>query len=136
MNTKFLFLLALLCMAAQGTWADTWDGSTTSKPSWNGSAAVISSAAELAYIRDHWDDVAGLDGNKDFYELNYSLEADLDMTVKNWTPMGSKAYKGSFDGHGHTITYKIDNSSLSTNCQGLFEHIHSEGSVRHLRIDG
>ena len=133
---KFFLLIALLGLIAQGTWADTWDGSTTSKPSWNGSAAVISSAAELAYIRDHWDDVAGLDGDKDFYELNYSLEADLDMTVKNWTPMGSKAYKGSFDGHGHTITYKIDNSSLSTNCQGLFEHIHSEGSVRHLRIDG
>ena len=133
---KFFLLIALLGLIAQGTWADTWDGSTTSKPSWNGSAAVISSAAELAYIRDHWDDVAGLDGDKDFYELNYSLEADLDMTVKNWTPMGSKAYKGSFDGHGHTITYKIDNSSLSTNCQGLFEHIHSEGSVQHLRIDG
>lgn len=136
MKHNCFFMIALLGMISQGTWADTWDGSTTSKPSWNGSAAVISSAAELAYIRDHWDDVAGLDGNKDFYELNYSLEADLDMTVKNWTPMGSKAYKGSFDGHGHTITYKIDNSSLSTNCQGLFEHIHSEGSVRHLRIDG
>ena len=136
MKRKISFVFALLCVIAQGAIADTWDGSTTSKPSWNGSAAVISSAAELAYIRDHWDDVAGLDGNKDFYELNYSLEADLDMTVKNWTPMGSKAYKGSFDGHGHTITYKIDNSSLSTNCQGLFEHIHSEGSVRHLRIDG
>ena len=67
---KFFLLVALLGLIAQGTWADTWDGSTTSKPSCNGSAAVISSAAELAYIRDHWDDVAGLDGDKDFYELN------------------------------------------------------------------
>ena len=43
---KFFLLIALLGLIAQGTWADTRDGSTTSQPSWNGSAAVISSAAE------------------------------------------------------------------------------------------
>lgn len=136
MKRKISFVFALLCVIAQGAIADTWDGTSTSRPAWDGSAGVINTAAELAYIRDHWDDESGYVDGKDFYELSYRLEADLDMSIRNWTPMGSKAYKGTFNGNGHTIRIVIDNPNLSSNYQGLFAHIHSSGRVEHVHVDG
>lgn len=60
MKQKLFFLLALLCVMVQGVFADKWDGFSTSKPAWDGSAAVIKTAAELAYIRDHWQKVRAM----------------------------------------------------------------------------
>lgn len=135
MKRKISFIFALLCVVAQGTIADTWDGTTTSKPAWDGSAAVIKTAAELAYIRDHWAEGSGYDGDKYFYQLNYRVEDDLDMSVKNWVPMWN-SYRGTFNGNGHTIRIVIDDPNLSSNYQGLFTHIHSSGKVEHLHVDG
>ena len=37
--------------------------------------------------------------------LNCTLTADIDLTGKEWTPIGmSRGYNGIFDGQGHTIT--------------------------------
>ena len=136
MQKKILFLLALLCVAVQGAWADTWDGSTTTKPGFSSGCVQINTAAELAYARDHWDDPSGYDGDKDFYELNYSLNTNLDMSVVNWTPMGSAAYSGTFYGNNHSIRIKINDSSLSDNNQGLFAEIRSSGRVQNLKVSG
>ena len=135
MKRKISFVFALLCVVAQGTIADTWDGSSTSKPSWDGSAAVIKTAAELAYIRDHWAEGSGYDGDKYFYQLNYRVEDDLDMSVKNWGPMWN-SYRGTFNGNGHTIRIVIDDPNLNSNYQGLFTQIHSSGKVEHVHVDG
>ena len=135
MKQKLFFLLALLCVMVQGVFADKWDGFSTSKPAWDGSAAVIKTAAELAYIRDHWAEGSGYDGDKYFYQLNYRVEDDLDMSVKNWVPMWD-AYRGTFNGNGHTIRIVIDDPNLSSNYQGLFAHIHSSGKVEHVHVDG
>ncbi len=147
MKHKILLVAALLCMTAQGAWADKWNGSTTSCPAYdpNNKRVVIRSAAELAYIRDHWSDKSDYDelkytelyffegnDNKCFYEWDYILEDDLDMSAANWKPMGSTSYKGTFNGNGHTIRFKIDDSSISSNFQTLFETI--EGTVKNLHV--
>ena len=135
----------LLFAAVQGAWADKWDGSSTSKPGYcaeyRGGARLyeyylISSAAELAYIAEHWDDPVPDDRDFDFYEFDYVLNADLDMTAATWIPMGGARYKGTFDGNGHTIRIKIDDSGISSNYQGLFETIAKDGTVKNLHVDG
>ena len=145
---KTLLFIALLCAFAQGAWAQSvWDGHTSTCPShysthWNGDEWVLNtiqiySADELAYIRDHWTDSPDdwVNTDKDFSEITYELYADLDMTAANWTPMGSADYTGAFYGNGHTIRYKIDDSSISSNYQGLFNTIGSDGSVKDLHVD-
>ena len=40
-------------------------------------------------------------------DINITLTADIDLTGKNWTPIGTdydNSYTGTFDGSGHTIT--------------------------------
>ena len=137
---KILLILALLCAIVQGAWADKWDGWTKTEPPGisydNGYKYIaINSAAELAYIAEHWDDEVPACTDLDYYEFNYILNADLDMTAATWAPMGGKAYKGTFNGNGHTISIKINNSSISSNYQGLFNTIHSEGTVKNLHVD-
>lgn len=58
-------MLILTMLAVQTAQADTWDGTTRTKPlTWGGVSGtsdgwiVIKSAAELAYIRDHWTEVS------------------------------------------------------------------------------
>ena len=40
-------------------------------------------------------------------DINITLDKNIDLTGKDWTPIGTdydKSYKGTFDGGGHTIT--------------------------------
>ena len=40
-------------------------------------------------------------------DINITLDTDIDLTGKDWTPIGTdydNSYKGTFDGGGHTIT--------------------------------
>ena len=144
MKHKILLTTALLCIAVQGTWADTWDGSSTKRPAYDSDrdCIVIRTAAELAYIRDCWDDKSLyeelyyilVDYNKEYYKWDYILEADLDMSAASWIPMGGTRYYGTFNGNGHTIRIKIEDTS--DNYQGLFETIGGGGKVTNLHLDG
>ena len=144
MKHKILLITALLCIAVQGTWADTWDGSSTKRPAYDAdrNCIVIRTAAELAYIRDCWDDKSLyeelyyliVDYNKEYYKWDYILEADLDMSAASWKPMGGTRYNGTFNGNGHTIRIKIEDTS--GNYQGLFETIGGAGKVTNLHLDG
>ena len=144
MKHKILLTTALLCIAVQGTWADTWDGSSTKRPAYDSDrdCIVIRTAAELAYIRDCWDDKSLyeelyyliVDYNKEYYKWDYILEADLDMSAASWEPMGGTRYYGTFNGNGHTIRIKIEDTS--DNYQGLFETISRVGKVTNLHLDG
>ena len=144
---KFLLIFALLCTVAQGVWADTWDGTSKSRPtyySWYGGrteVVVINTAAELAYAAEHWDDDSGDGVSKDYYEHNYYLNADLDMGDNtNWKPLGfnSKGYCGHFYGNNHTIRIVIKGSdnSQDTNGQGLFEEIKGNAYVQDVHVSG
>mgnify|MGYP007069888806 CR=1 FL=1 len=143
---KILLLLALLCAVVQGAWAAdrNYEYTTKTKPSFYSSyggksdVVVINTEAELAYITANFSEESGYDGNKKWSELNYYLDADLDMgTEYSWLPMGRKSYwvtkyEGTFWGNGHTITYKT--WDLDEENQGLFSTIHKNGKVYDVNV--
>ena len=70
--------------------------------------------------------------------LNCALTADIDLTGKAWTPVGSYSYKytGTFDGQGH----RIKGLTIITNSAGgqnatLFDCIGSNGTVKNLQVE-
>ena len=141
MRQKKLFLiLALLLTAVTGAWADTYDYPTKTKPEFHTSyggksnVVVINTAAELAYITEHFDENSEFPvEDDDWSELNYYLNADINMgNSYSWMPLGRESYwvtrySGTFWGNGHTITYMI--RGLDEENQGLFSTIHEDGKV-------
>ena len=70
-------------------------------------------------------------------DINITLTADIDLTGKNWTPIGTdydNSYKGTFDGGGHTIT----GLTFTTNDEyvGLFGWLNSAGTVKNVVMEG
>ena len=146
MRQKIFLLFALLCAAAQGAWAAdrNYEYPTQTKPVFYSlyggkeNVVVINTAAELAYITANFDDDSGYDGNKDWDELNYYLDADLDMGENiSWLPLGRVSYtvtkySGTFWGNGHTIRYRI--WALDEENQGLFSTIAENGKVYDVNV--
>ena len=70
-------------------------------------------------------------------DINITLDTDIDLTGKNWTPIGtsfSNKYTGTFDGGGHTIK----GLTVTTNDQfvGLFGSIGNAGPVKNVMMEG
>ena len=70
-------------------------------------------------------------------DINITLDTDIDLTGKDWTPIGTdydNSYKGTFDGGGHTIT----GLTFTTNdvYAGLFGHLNSAGTVKNVVMEG
>ena len=106
-----------------------------------------SGAAELGYIYDSntktytvynadgllaWNEAAQKDRS-----INCTLTADIDLTGKDWTPIGTNfynSYTGTFDGGGHTIM----GLTVTTNYQyvGLFGRLGKAGTVKNVVMDG
>ena len=108
---------------------------------------TVSLAAEKGYIIE--DDgsytVTSTDGLMNVAELvkggktdiNITLTADIDLTGKNWTPIGtsfSNKYTGTFDGGGHTIK----GLTITTNDEGvgLFGYLGKAGTVKNVVMEG
>ena len=69
-------------------------------------------------------------------DINITLDTDIDLTGKNWTPIGtsfSNKYTGTFDGGGHTIK----GLTVTTNDQfvGLFGSIGNAGTVKNVMME-
>ena len=69
-------------------------------------------------------------------DINITLDTDIDLTGKDWTPIGTgvpNSYKGTFDGGGHTIT----GLTVTTNDQfvGLFGSIGYAGTVKNVMME-
>ena len=65
--------------------------------------------------------------------FNCTLTADIDLTGKEWTPIGRpRGYTGTFDGQGHTITGL--NISPSEDAAALFHQINGDGTVMNLQL--
>lgn len=60
----------------------------------------ISTAAQLAYLAKQVNE------GTDYQRVHFRLVSDLDLSGKEWTPIGTdgKIFWGGFDGGGHTIT--------------------------------
>ena len=74
-------------------------------------------------------------------DINITLTADIDLTGKDWTPIGTdydNSYKGTFDGGGHTIT----GLTFTTNDEyaGLFGYLsnfgNAAGTVKNVVMEG
>ena len=70
-------------------------------------------------------------------DINITLDKNIDLTSKDWTPIGTSArnsYKGTFDGGGHTIT----GLTVTTNDEdvGLFGRLNRAGTVKNVVMEG
>ncbi len=68
--------------------------------------------------------------------INITLTADIDLKGIDWTPIGkddNKAYTGTFDGGGHTITGLAVTGS--DQYAGLFGRIGSGGTVKDVTLE-
>mgnify|MGYP000488383798 FL=1 len=79
-----------------------------------------------------WNEAAQKDRS-----INCTLTADIDLTGKGWTPIGTdydNSYTGTFDGGGHTIM----GLTVTTNDQyvGLFGRLGKAGTVKNVVMDG
>lgn len=129
MRLALLVLAALAWIAvpvsarAEGETVDTWDGTAVAFTQGSGTKEDpwrIENAEQLAYLAQQVN-------NGTNYERNhFLLVSDLDLSGKEWTPIGTdgKLFWGGFDGGGHTITgMKITGKEASY--VGLFGECHN-----------
>ena len=116
--------------------------------SWADGGGESGTAEDLGYIYDSNTKtytVYNADGLMNIAELvnggktdiNITLTADIDLTGKDWTPIGTdydNSYKGTFDGGGHTIT----GLTFTTNDEyaGLFGWLNRAGTVKNVVMEG
>ena len=79
-----------------------------------------------------WNEAAQKDRS-----INCTLTADIDLTGKDWSPIGTNfynSYTGTFDGGGHTIM----GLTVTTNDQyvGLFGRLGKAGTVKNVVMEG
>ena len=115
--------------------------------SWADGGGESGAAEDLGYIYDSntktytvynadgllaWNEAAQKDRS-----INCTLTADIDLTGKDWSPIGTNfynSYTGTFDGGGHTIM----GLTVTTNDQyvGLFGRLGEAGTVKNVVMDG
>ena len=114
--------------------------------SWVDGGGESGAAEDLGYIYDSNTNtytVYNADGLMNIAELvnggksdiNITLDTDIDLTGKDWTPIGtSNSYSGTFDGGGHTIT----GLTFTTNDEfaGLFGWLNRAGTVKNVVMEG
>ena len=70
-------------------------------------------------------------------DINITLDTDIDLTGKDWTPIGTNydnSYKGTFDGGGHTITGQT--VTTYDKYAGLFGWLNRAGTVKNVVMEG
>ena len=70
-------------------------------------------------------------------DINITLDKNIDLTGKDWTPIGTdydKSYKGAFDGGGHTITGLT--FTRNDKYAGLFGWLNKAGTVKNVVMEG
>lgn len=109
MRLALLALAALVWIAvpvsarAEGETVDTWEGTAVAFTEGNGTKDdpwLIENEKQLAYLAQQ------VNKGKDYEGEHFRLVSDLNLSGKEWTPIGtySKPFWGGFDGDGHTIT--------------------------------
>lgn len=109
MRLALLALAALVWIAvpvsarAEGETVDTWDGTAVAFNKGNGTEDdpwLIENVEQLAYLAQQ------VNNGTDYRWVHFRLVSDLDLSGKEWTPIGinGKSFWGGFNGGGHTIT--------------------------------
>ncbi len=97
---------------------------------------IESNGSYTVYNADGLMNIAKLvNGGKS--DINITLTADIDLTGKDWSPIGTNfynSYTGTFDGGGHTIM----GLTVTTNDQyvGLFGRLGRAGTVKNVVMEG
>lgn len=129
MRLALLALAALVWIAvpvsarAEGETVDTWDGTAVAFTQGRGTKEepwLIENAEQLAYLAQQ------VNNGTDYEREHFLLVSDLDLSGKEWTPIGTDGnpFWGGFDGGGHTITgMKITGKEASY--VGLFGECHN-----------
>lgn len=132
-----LSLAPVTAVRAEASWlgssADAYDGGSGTR----NDPYIISNPAQLALFRDQV--------NESGSTICAQLVDNIDMGMRNWTPIGLSptGYKGVFDGNGYAIkNLKIDTFSRGTSIDkgtlyggGLFGIVGEGGVVRHVNVD-
>ena len=137
-----LFTMLLLVMAILMPYGGAWAQTTKRPASGDGTVNkpfLISTAAELAWFRDHVNE------NYDNVKSSAKLTADIDLSdfchaaddskiEKSWVPIGNSnnKYQGTFDGNNKTITNLYINASQLN--VGLFGYT-NEGTIKNLTFE-
>ncbi|MBR4152436.1 MAG: hypothetical protein IKT98_05700, partial [Selenomonadaceae bacterium] len=120
--------------------ADTWDGTATSVPDAVDNVITITTAEQLAAL------AAAVNDGTDYSGITIKLDADLDLSGYNWTPIGNYNYnynynnsnynkfKGTFDGQGHTISGLTYQTYSHNNYVGLFGLVDTGGTVQNVTL--
>lgn len=137
-----LFTMLMLVMAILMPYGGAWAQTTKRPASGDGTVNkpfLISTAAELAWFRDHVNE------NYDNVKSSAKLTADIDLSdfchaaddskiEKSWVPIGNSnnKYQGTFDGNNKTITNLYINASQLN--VGLFGCTY-EGTIKNLTFE-
>lgn len=127
-----LALLALAALAwiavpvsarAEGETVDTWDGTAVAFTQGSGTKEDpwrIENAEQLAYLAQQ------VNNGTDYERAHFLLVSDLDLSGKEWTPIGTDGnpFWGGFDGGGHTIT-GMTITGKEASYVGLFGECHN-----------
>lgn len=136
-----LFTMLLLVMAILMPYGGAWAQTTKRPASGDGTVDnpfLISTAAELAWFRDHVNEdyanakaSAKLIADIDLSEFCHAANASENINQKSWEPIGNytKIYKGTFDGNNKTITNLYINDFQEN--MGLFGYI-SQSTIKNL----
>ena len=94
---------------------------------------TISSVTELKWLS------TTVNAGTSYANSNFKLTADLDLSGTSWTPIGSsaeKAFSGTFDGDGHTVTgltFGTADSRNNRQSAGLFGYV-DQGTIQNLAV--
>lgn len=108
---------------AEGETVDTWDGTAVAFTKGSGTEEdpwLIENAEQLAYLAQQ------VNNGTDYRGKHFRLVSDLDLSVKEWTPIGTEGnlFWGGFDGDGHTIT-GMTITGKENSYVGLFGECHN-----------
>ena len=139
-----LFTMLMLVMAILMPYGGAWAQTTKRPASGDGKVNnpfLISTAAELAWFRDHVNEdyanvkaSAKLIADIDLSEFCHAANASENIIAKSWEPIGNskRQYQGTFDGNGKTITNLYINAEQKY--MGLFGYTY-EGTIKNLTFE-
>ena len=96
------------------------------------------SAFTLRTPGELWGFAQLVNAGNDFSGQTVKLGQDVDVSAETWEPIGAAKttpFKGSFDGAGHQVTYKIDKATDSTQYQAFFSYV-EDAQIRNLTVSG
>ena len=123
-------------LTLEGCTIDDWaDGGSESGEAEDLGYSIQNDGSYMVYNADGllaWNEASQKDES-----INCTLTADIDLTGKDWSPIGTNfynSYTGTFDGGGHTIM----GLTVTTNDQyvGLFGRLGKAGTVKNVVMDG